>query len=133
MKKTNVALFHSATRWVRYLPLLLCFIVFSSSDLAAQNFKSPEDAGNAVRGVLEQLIEDVNTSTTVRLDQQTAQEREDFFNYRYFNQFITSLGETGNTQEALAAVDKVYPVAKLGDDEEMAENAREELLDLITE
>ena len=77
-------------------------------------------------------MDDMNT-TNDRIDMQTNSEQKDFFNYRYFTEFIDSLVETNDTEEALAAVDKVYPMLKLEGREELVEDAREELLDLITE
>ena len=133
MKKTNVALFHSATRWVRYLPLLLCFIAFSSSDLAAQNFKSPEDATIAVKEALEQVISDLDQDND-RVDQVSNSQKQVNWNYLYFTRFLDQLSELGDTEEAMLVMDRMYPIARQPlERKAIAENGYEELMDLITE
>lgn len=133
MKKTNVALFHSATRWVRYLPLLLCFIAFSSSDLAAQNFKSPEDASVAVKEALEQVIGDLDTDND-RVDQVSNAQKQVVVTYRYYTEFLNRLGDLNDTEEAMLVLEKIYPVDKRNPDRaSLTEEAYDDLLDLITE
>lgn len=132
MKKTNVALLHSATRWVRYLPLLLCFIVFGSSDLAAQNYKSQEEASVSVKEALEQVIGDLST-TNERVDQQSSSQKKTTFEFRYYSEYLEQLSDLGNTEEAMLALDKIYPVIKLEGLQDIALEAREDLMNLITD
>ena len=132
MKKTNVALLHSATRWVRYLPLLLCFIVFGSSDLAAQNYKSQEEASVSVKEALEQVIGDLST-TNERVDQQSSSQKKTTFEFRYYTEYLNQLSDSGNTEEAMLALDKIYPVIKLEGLQDIALEAREDLMNLITD
>lgn len=132
MKKTNVALFHSATRWVRYLPLLLCFIAFSSSDLAAQNFKSPEDAAVAVKEALEQVIGDLDD--TDRVDQVSNSQKQVVYTYRYYTEYLERLADLNDTEEALLVLEKIYPVDKrIPSRKAIGEEAYDDLMDLITE
>lgn len=132
MKKTNVALLHSATRWVRYLPLLLCFIVFGSSDLAAQNYKSQEEASISVKEALEQVVGDLST-TNERVDQQSSSQKKTTFEFRYYTEYLNQLSDSGNTEEAMLALDKIYPVIKLEGLQDIALEAREDLMNLITD
>ncbi len=132
MKKTNVALVHSATRWVRFLPLLLCFIVFGSTDLAAQNYKSADEATVSVREALEQVIGDLST-TNERVDQQSASQKQTVFNFRYYTEYLEQLAESGSTEDAMLALDKIYPVIKLEAIQDIALEAREDLMNLITD
>lgn len=132
MKKTNVALLHSATRWVRYLPLLLCFIVFGSSDLAAQNYKSQEEASISVKEALEQVVGDLST-TNERVDQQSSSQKKTTFEFRYYSEYLEQLSDLGNTEEAMLALDKIYPVIKLEGLQDIALEAREDLMNLITD
>ena len=132
MKKTNVALFHSATRWLRYLPLLLCFIVFGSSDLAAQ-YKSVDDATISVREELEQVIGDLST-TNERVDQMSSSQKETVYAFQYYTEYLNQLSELDGTEEALLALDKMYPVVKLDEAlKDIALATREDLMNLITE
>jgi hypothetical protein len=132
MKKTNVALFHSATRWLRYLPLLLCFIVFGSSDLAAQ-YKSQEEASISVKGALEQVIGDLST-TNERVDQVSASQKQTIYTFRYYTEYLTQISDLEDTEEAMLALDKMYPVVKLDEAiKDIALSAREDLMNLITE
>ena len=133
MKKTNVALFHSATRWVRYLPLLLCIIVFSSSDLAAQNYKTPGDAAEAVKGALEQVMGDLD-ATNARVDQVTTNsEKQDVFSFQYYSLFLDQLEDLNDTEEAMEAIDKMFHPVKMTARTALIETARDELTDLITD
>ena len=132
MKKTNVAFFHSATRWVRYLPLLLCFIAFGSSDLAAQNFKSPEDATIAVKEALEQVIGDLDD--TDRIDLVSNSQKQVVFTYRYYTEFLERLGDLNDTEEAMLVLERIYPVERQAQGRKhLAEEANDDLMDLITE
>ncbi len=134
MKKTNVALFHSATRWVRYLPLLLCFIAFSSSDLAAQNFKSPEDAAIAVKEELEQVVGDLDT-TVDRYDELTSSESLDIKTFTYYSSYLSALETNQNTEGALLQLDKQFPALRMdqGNPNGTFNQLRDDLLELITE
>lgn len=133
MKKTNVALLHSATRWVRYLPLLLCFIVFGSSDLAAQNYKSQEEASVSVKEALEQVIGDLST-TNERVDQQSASQKQTVYTFRYYTEYLNQISELVDTEEAMLALDRMYPVIKLDEAlRDIALDAREDLMNLITD
>ena len=132
MKKTNVALLHSATRWARYLPLLLCFIVFGSSDLAAQNYKSQDEAAISVKEALEQVIGNLNT-TNERTDLQSTSERKTVYTFSYYTEYLTQL-ESSDTEEAMLALDKIYPINKLqGSLQDIPEDVREDLMNLITD
>jgi hypothetical protein len=134
MKKTNVALFHSATRWVRYLPLLLCFIAFSSSDLAAQNFKSPEDAAIAVKEALEQVVGDLDP-TVDKYDELTPSESRDIKTFTYYSKYLDGLKELQDVEAAFNRMDKMFPVNKMdnGDPNGAIGQLRDDLLDLITQ
>jgi len=131
MKKTNVASIHSATRWLRYLPLLLCFIVFGSSGLAAQNFKAPVDAAISVKEELEQVIGDLST-TNERVDLVSSSQKQTNFNFRYYTEFLDQLSESNDTGNAMSALDRIYPVERLEGVQDIALKAREDLMDLIT-
>jgi hypothetical protein len=112
----------------------LCFIAFSSSDLAAQNFKSPEDAGIAVKEELEQVIGDLDT-TVDRYDELTSSESLDIKTFTYLNSYLASLEASQNTEVALNQLDKQFPALRMDDGNPNGtfSQLREDLLDLITE
>ena len=106
--------------------------MFGSSDLAAQNYKSQEEASVSVKEALEQVIGDLST-TNERVDQQSSSQKKTTFEFRYYTEYLNQLSDSGNTEEAMLALDKIYPVIKLEGLQDIALEAREDLMNLITD
>lgn len=139
MKKTNVASAKSAVKWLRFLPLIICFIVFSSSDILAQNFKSYEDAMMSVRMEMEQMQQDLPSASDSH-NQMGNSDKQDFFSYRFYNAFVGKLAETQDVEQSLEFIEEAMGMnnnswqSKLSPERaELLETAHESLVGLITE
>jgi hypothetical protein len=107
--------------------------VFGSSDLAAQNYKSQEEASVSVKEALEQVIGDLST-TNERVDQQSASQKQTVYTFRYYTEYLNQISELVDTEEAMLALDRMYPVIKLDEAlRDIALDAREDLMNLITD
>jgi len=107
--------------------------VFGSSDLSAQNYKPQEEASISVKEALEQVIGDLST-TNERVDQQSASQKQTVYTFRYYTEYLTQISDLLDAEDAMLALDKMYPVIKLDEAlRDIALTAREDLMNLITE
>lgn len=132
MKKTNVANFSSAAKWLRFLPLLLGLALLSSSDLAAQNYKSLEDATASVKEALEPIQAQYMSSVSVN-QSMSQSARQNLTTGHYYERYLGYLEDTQNVAQALARLDQVASPTKPSDRQQYIQVAREALIDLITE
>jgi hypothetical protein len=132
MKKTNVAFFSIAAKMVRILPALLCFILLSSSDLVAQNYKSLDDAQISVKEALGDIESDV-IDLTASVNAGNPDDTRNVVKLRLFNRFLDTSIELHSVANA---VDRMEPYLKWQRQAEPMKTylreASEELMDLIT-
>ena len=131
MKKTNVALLSSAARWLKMLPLLLGFALFCSSDLAAQVYLPADEAAVAVKQALEPIQSSLPSEPATQ--GLSHSEHQTIISWTYYTQFLEFLSEVGNTQQAMQRLDEAMPVSNQSQRKEFIQEARADLMDLITE
>ena len=133
MKKTNVAILSSAAKWLRILPLLLGLALLSSSDLAAQTYKSLEDATTSVKEALEPIQATYPTDAHVQQGQMSTNERQNLVTGQYLGLYLELLSETQDVEEAVDRLDEMAPDSPQSERGEYISEARDYLMDLITE
>jgi|GEM_PF-4882664 len=128
MKKMNVAL--SAAKLARLLPLLLCFVLFGSADLVAQDFKSFDAAMNSVEEALKDLG-DLNYQSNQSFNQA---DRVVMAKRAVYTKFMELAKESRSIEDAIEQLEEfIPPASKMHPDRRDAmEQANDALMDEIS-